>query len=135
MPDRADELVRTTRVVLGHGAWFGLLLGLLLWRLIGGRWALGFGAGTLLGMANLLLLGALAREVVRTSPRRAGRIAALLAVKIPLIYGGLAALILLMAFPPLAIVCGFSLVLVIVILRAAGRALLESGLIGGAGRD
>ena len=76
-----------------------------------------------------------AQQVAEESGDQVGQIVALLAVKIPLVYGGLAALILWKLPPALAIVAGFSLVLVIIVLRAAGRALLDSGLLGGAERD
>lgn len=127
--------VRAVRRILFSCAWFGGLVALALWLFAGGRWALGFAGGALIGIANLLLLATLVREVIRPGRRNVGRIAALLAVKIPLVYGGLAALILWKLPPTLAIVAGFSLILVIIVLRAAGRALLESGLLGGAGRD
>jgi hypothetical protein len=127
--------VRAVRRILISCAWFGGLVLVALWVFAGGPWALGFAGGALIGTANLVLLALLVREIIRPGRRNAGRIAALLAIKIPLVYGGLAALILWKLPPTLAIVSGFSLILIIIILRAAGRALVESGLLGGVEQD
>ncbi len=122
--------LRFIRRIVLTSAWTGALVALLVWTAVGWAWALGFAGGAIIGILNLIFLTALTREVVRTGKRSAGRIAALLAVKIPLIYGGLAALLLWRVLPIAAVVIGFPLVLVVIVLKVAGRALLTSGLFG-----
>ncbi|MCK4412708.1 MAG: hypothetical protein KAY32_04105 [Candidatus Eisenbacteria sp.] len=116
------------RRLLVATACLGGIATLAAWAYLGWPWALGFAGGALIGVLNLVFLTVLAREVLRLGRRRGGRIAALLALKLPLVYGGLAALLLWETTPLVAVVMGFSLVLLVIVLRAAGRALIESGL-------
>jgi len=118
-----DVIRRTLIAVAGLTALLCLVAGVYL----GGAWACGLAAGSAVGMLNLIFLTALVREIVRPGKRHAGRIAALLALKLPVVYGGLA-LLLLWRWPPVAaVVGGFSLVLVVIVLKAGGRALIASG--------
>ena len=123
------------RRVLVTTAILAALVALVLWVYAGWRWAAGFAGGALIGAANLVFLTALVREIVRPGPRARGRIAALLAVKVPVVYGGLVGLLVWKAPPAIAVVIGFSLVLIVIVLKAAGRALLDSGLLSGTPRD
>ncbi len=117
------------RRILVTTAILAALAALGLWVYAGWRWAAGFAGGALIGAVNLVFLTALMREIVRPGRRARGRIAALLAVKVPVVYGGLVALLVWKTPPAIAVVIGFSLVLVVIVLKAAGRALLESGLL------
>jgi F-type H+-transporting ATPase subunit a len=121
--------LHAVRRLLRATAALAAVAGLAAWAYLGWRWALGFTGGALIGMLNIVFLTVLVREVIRIGPRRGGRIAALLALKVPLVYGGLAVLLLWETTPLVAVICGFSLVLLTIVLRAAGRALLESGLL------
>jgi|WetSurMetagenome_2_1015567.scaffolds.fasta_scaffold991531_1 hypothetical protein len=117
------------RRILVTTAILAALVALALWVYAGWRWAAGFAGGAVIGAANLVFLTALVREIVRPGRRARGRIAALLAVKVPVVYGGLAGLLIWKAPPAIAVVIGFTLVLVVIVLKAAGRALLDSGLL------
>jgi len=104
--------------------WLGAVAAILLWAATGGRWALGFGAGAALGVANFLLLAAVMREIVTLERRSRRRIALLVAIKVVVIYGGLALLLVSKLAPILSVVTGFSLVLGVVVLKALGRLLI-----------
>ncbi len=118
------------RRILLTSAWLGALATLAAWAFLGGRWALGFAGGALIGSANLVFLTVLARMVIVPGKRNLPSIAAVLSIKLIAVYGGLAGLLLWRFVPTLAVVCGFSLVLVVITLKAAGRALLASGWLG-----
>ncbi len=113
--------LRYVRRIALTSAWLGALAALLLWVAAGSRWALGFAGGAALGVANLLLLSALIRAIVVLGRRDRRRIAWLLAIKVPLVYGGLAALLLSRFAPPASVVIGFSLFLAVIVLKAIGR--------------
>lgn len=123
---------RMIRAVLITSLWFGAIITVVLWVLAGPRWGLGFVAGGIVGALNLLLLTSIVRQLIRLAPRNAWRIAGLIATKVVLVYGGLAALLLWRICPTPAIVAGFSLTLVVIVLKAAGRALITGSLSGGA---
>jgi len=114
------------RKTLVATAWLGALACLAAWAHYGGRCALGLLGGMFLGAANLVLLAALVRQWIRPGRRSVGRVAALLAVKMLLVYGGLAALLSSRLLPAAAVVIGISLPLVVISLKAGGRALQES---------
>lgn len=125
---RIPELGAIRRILAGTGV-LAIIAAVGAWAHLGAGWAAGLAGGALLGCLNLVFLTALFVEILRPAGRRRGTIAALLAIKVPLVYGGLAALLLWRAIPVLAVVLGFSLVLLVIVLRAAGRALLDSGLL------
>lgn len=118
------------RRILLTSTWFGAIAALAAWVFLGWRWALGFAGGALIGAANLLFLTVLARMVIVPGRRNLPSIAAVLSIKFLAVYGGLAGLLLWRFVPTLAVVCGFSLVLVVITLKAAGRALLSGGRLG-----
>jgi hypothetical protein len=127
----APEAIRR---ILVTSAWFGGLIALAAWVLLGWRWALGFTGGALIGAGNLYFLTVLARIVIVPGRKNLPSILAVVTIKILTIYGGLAGLLLWHLPPTLAVVCGFSLVLAVITLKAAGRALLShGGFKGGAG--
>jgi hypothetical protein len=113
--------LRYVRRIALTSIWLGALAALLLWAGVGPRWALGFAGGATLGVANLLLMSALIREIVTLGERSRRRIVGLLSIKVPLVYGGLAALLLTRIAPATAVVVGFSLVLAVIVLKAIGR--------------
>jgi hypothetical protein len=104
--------------------WLGAVAAILLWAATGGRWALGFAAGAALGVANFLLLAAVIREIVTLEARSRRRIATLVAIKVVLVYGGLALLLVSKQVPVLSAVTGFSLILGVIVLKAVGRILV-----------
>jgi hypothetical protein len=121
---------RDIRTILVTSAWFGGVVTIAAWVYFDWSWALGFASGALVGAANLVFLTALVREVVTPRKRKPARIASLLATKMVVVYGGLAALLLWKRLPTVSVVVGFSLVLIVITLKTAGRALLTSGVLG-----
>ena len=134
----ADDYAFVRRVLI-TSAWLWALVVLAGGVYLGTRWALGFAGGALVGAANLVFLTVLVRETVRLGKRRYGRILAILALKIPIVYGGLAGLLIWRVPATVAVVLGFSLPLIVITLKAAGRAIFQSGLLGrapdGSARD
>jgi hypothetical protein len=116
------ELRYVRRVVLTT-VWLGGLVAILLWASAGPRPAVGFAGGAGLGAVNLILMSALIREIVVLGERSRRRIVRLLAIKVPLVYGGLAVLLITRWAPPVSIVAGFTLVLAVIVLKAIGRLL------------
>jgi hypothetical protein len=129
----ADDYAFVRRVLI-TSAWLGALVVLVGGVYLGTRWGLGFAGGALVGAANLVFLTVLVRETVRLGKRRYGRILAILALKIPIVYGGLAGLLIWRVPATVAVVLGFSLPLIVITLKAAGRAIFQSGLLGRAPR-
>jgi hypothetical protein len=119
----APTELRYVRRIVVTSAWLGGLAAVLLWAGAGPRPAVGFAGGAGLGIANLVLLSALIREIVVLGERSRRRIVRLLAIKVPLVYGGLTALLITRWAPPVAIVAGFTLVLAVIVLKAVGRLL------------
>ncbi|UCF78509.1 MAG: hypothetical protein JSW03_10580 [Candidatus Eiseniibacteriota bacterium] len=88
-----------------------------------------WGGGVLLGATwnslNLLLVAWLVRAVVAAERAVRGRIVALAAVKFPVLYGLGFLLLRSAVFPVGSLVTGFSLVLVVILLKALGAATVE----------
>lgn len=118
------------RRILQTTLWLGALLTLIAWAYLGWRWALAFAGGVCIGGGNLIFLTALARQFLRPGPRDLASLIGLLSMKLVVIYGGLLALLLWKEMPTAGVVCGFSLTLAVITLKAAGRALLASGITG-----
>lgn len=118
------------RRILRTTIWLGVLLALISWAYLGWRWALAFAGGVCIGGGNLIFLTALARQFLRPGPRDLASLIGLLSMKLVVIYGGLLALLLWKEMPTAGVVCGFSLTLAVITLKAAGRALLASGITG-----
>ena len=90
-----------------------------------GLWpALGFFSGGVWGMVNLLLITSLVKLTI--PPEGADVTAALITglVKFPLLYVSGYFLLKVEQFEPLHLLYGFSLILVIIVLKAMGRVLL-----------
>ncbi len=120
----------TVRRVLVTSTWFGAIVALVVWVYLGWPWALGFAAGLVIGMANLYFLATLAQLVFATERRSVSVIVGVFALKALVVYGGLAALLLWDKPPALSVVAGFSAVLLVIVLKAVGRILLDSRLSG-----
>lgn len=122
--------LETIRRVLVTSAWFGAVVALVAWVYLGWPWALGFAGGLAIGMANLYFLATLAQLVLTTERRSKSAIAGVFALKALVVYGGLAGLLLWDTPPALSVVAGFSAVLLVIVLKAVGRALLDTRLFG-----
>lgn len=114
------------RRILVACAWFGAVVALGCWVCLGWEWALGLAGGVVIGAANLVFLAALIRRIMIAERRKPARIALVMAAKIIVVYGGLAALLVWKVPPILGVVSGFTLVLIVITLKAVGRALLGS---------
>jgi hypothetical protein len=124
----------TIRRILITSVWFGGLVALTTWVYLGWRWALGFGGGLIVGMANLYFLSLLTQLLLMAERRSKKAIVGILAGKLIVVYGGLAALLVWDLPPPLSVAAGFSVVLLVIVLKAFGRALLDSRFFGRATR-
>jgi hypothetical protein len=98
-----------------------LLFGLLLLFSVDPGWAAGFTAFGLWSAANLWVLERLLRAAIRPGDRDPVTIAVVAVVKLPILYGGLVALLALGDFPPFSIVAGLSVPLVVIFLKALGH--------------
>jgi hypothetical protein len=99
----------------------GLVVGMAVWAYVGWFEAVGLLAGAVLGSANLWLLWRLAHLIL--TPRR-GPVGAILVaffLKVVGVYGLGAVLLLWVHVPALWFLVGFSLVLLVVVLKALGR--------------
>lgn len=100
-----------------------LLFGLLFLFAIGPRWALGFTALGLWSTANLWVLERLLREAIRPEGRDAVAIGVIAILKLPILYGGLVALLFWGDLPPVSVVLGLSVPMVVIFLKALGAVL------------
>jgi hypothetical protein len=122
---------RAIRRILLPTAWLGLVAAVCAWVYLDWHWALGFVGGIIVGALNLIFLTLLTQQVlVQSGKRNMISIASIVAIKLVLVYGGLAALIMWKLTPTVAVVCGFSLILLVITLKAVGKALVTSGLFG-----
>ena len=112
------------RRILISCAWFGGVVTLVAWVYLGWPWAVALAGGAAIGAANLAFLTALSQQVFAGEKRKTRKIVVLLVTKVLLVFGGLAALLTWDAPPIIGVVCGFSLVLVVITMKAIGRALL-----------
>ncbi len=119
--------VGAIRSILVTCVWFGAIAALAAWISLGGPWALGFLGGAVIGGGNLYLISLLIRRIMDPQKKKLVRTLGLLAIKIVGIYGGLGLLLLWDLTPAASVVCGFSLVLAVIVLKAAGRVLLPRG--------
>lgn len=109
--------LKTTGVVLLIGALFGLYYL--------GVWAsLAFLSGGIWGMVNLMFITGLIRATIRPDGVNTSRALGLAIVKFPLLYAAGYFLLKVPQFDPLHILAGFSLLLLIIVLKVVGRAVL-----------
>jgi len=103
-----------------------LLFGLLLLFAVDPMWAAGFTAFGLWSAANLWVLERLLRAAIRPGGRDPVTIAVVAVVKLPILYGGLVALLALGDFPPFSVLAGLSVPLVVIFLKALGHVVARS---------
>jgi len=106
-------------------ALLGLLGSLFASVYVGWGWALGFLLGAAWGIGNLYLLRALVGKVVSLGGRDTWAIVVLVLIKFPLLYGVGFLVLSRPWYPVWAPVSGFSLSLLVIVLKAMGRALLH----------
>ncbi len=83
-------------------------------------------AGAAWGCLNLLVTGHFVRTLVAAVKPRKLRVLVLSFIKFPLLYGAGFLLLRVGVFPPESLVSGFSLVLLIIVLKALGASVAES---------
>lgn len=109
--------LKTTGVVLLIVALFGLYYV--------GLWpSLAFLSGGIWGMVNLMFITGLIRATIRPDGVDTPKAVGLAIIKFPLLYGAGYFLLKVPQFEPLHIMAGFSLLLVIIVLKVVGRAVL-----------
>ncbi len=115
--DFVQRTLRTTGVVLlvillPSTYYFGIFPALAVFS--GGVW----------GMINLLFLSALVRNTIRTGNIDKAKALGLLLVKFPLLYFAGYCLLMIEHFQPVPLVIGFSMLLVVMVLKVVARSLL-----------
>lgn len=117
-PDFIQRTLKTTGVVLAVVFAFGSIY----WGIYP---ALAILSGGIWSMVNLIFLSALVRTAFR--PEGADKLAVLgLAfVKFPLLYATLYFLFTIKVFPPIPMIIGVSMVLAVMVLKAAARAMFN----------
>lgn len=109
--------LKTTGVVLLVGSLFGLYYV--------GLWpSLAFLSGGIWGMVNLIFITGLIRATIRPGGVDTPKAVGLAIVKFPLLYGAGYFLLKVPQFEPLHILAGFSLLLIVIVLKVVGRAIL-----------
>ena len=109
--------LKTTGVVLLTAALFGLYYF--------GLWpSLAFLSGGIWGMVNRIFITGLIRVTIRPEGVDISKAIGLGIVKFPLLYGAGYFLLKVPQFEPLHLLAGFSLLLIIIVLKVVGRAIL-----------
>ncbi len=106
---------------------FGLLVALATASLAGPRAAAAFAGGAAWSLVNLGVIGVIVRTVIVPPgrPRARRRLVAALVVKVPLLYGAGAAMLVWGRLPAGWLVTGFTWPFVVLFLKALGRVLLR----------
>jgi hypothetical protein len=102
----------------------GAVIAIIAWARFGPAPAAAFVAGCAWSLANLYLLRALVGSVFHEPERRKLKIAALLVVKVPVLYGLGYVLLLWGRLPVGALLAGFAWPLCVIVLKAAGRLIM-----------
>jgi len=113
------------RRVLITTSWLGVLVALCVAVYIGLPKAAAWGAGLLLGIANLLSLNGLFKEMLRPAGGRTKALIAYVALKFPAIYLAGALALIKLRLDPLYLLAGFSLFLAVSLLKVLGRLVLS----------
>ncbi len=108
--------IKTTSIVLVIVLSFGLMY-------LGVYPALALFSGGVWGVLNLMFLSILVQQTIKPGEINKAKVALLLMVKFPLLYAAGYALLVIDVFDQLFLVAGFSLVLVIIVLKVVGRAM------------
>ncbi|UCG60370.1 MAG: hypothetical protein JSV52_08520 [Candidatus Zixiibacteriota bacterium] len=109
--------LKTTGVVLLIGAAFGLYY-------LGPWPSLAFLSGGTWGMVNLIFITGLVRVTIRPEGVDTQKALGWAIIKFPLLYGAGYFLLKVPQFEPLHLLAGFSLLLLIIVLKVVGRAIL-----------
>ena len=124
-PQRPNEPVRLDEAFLRRvhqlNVALSLLFGLLLVFTVDPRWAAGFTATGLWSAANLWALERLLRASIRPAGRDPVTIVVIAVLKLPILYGGLVAMLIWADFPPVSVAVGLSVPLIVIFLRALGH--------------
>lgn len=91
-------------------------------------YSLGIFVGVLWGCANLWFIRQFIVNYITPGERDAMKLALFALIKFPVLYGLGFLLLWLQWFPVVSFVIGFSLILVVVVLKALGKLVIESGL-------
>ena len=91
-------------------------------------YSLGIFVGTLWGCANLWFIRQFIVNYITPGERDAMKLALFALIKFPVLYGLGFLLLWLGWFPVVSFVIGFSLILVVVVLKALGKLVIEGGL-------
>ena len=115
-----DRTLRTTGIVLLIFLPFGLYY-------LGVYPTLAAFSGGVWGLLNLIFISALVRSTIRPEAVSKFQVIGIAVFKFPLLYGAGYFLTQVKHFDPLYLLAGFSLLLVIVVLRAIGAAMMQAG--------
>lgn len=113
-----DRSLRTTGVISLLALIFGTVY-------YGFQPALSVFTGIIWGMVNLYFLSLLVRSTLKTGEIDKMTALVLLFIKFPLLYTSGYLMIVSDYFSPLLLLCGFTLVLLVIVLKAFGRAILK----------
>ena len=112
-----DRTLRTTGIVLLIFLPFGLYY-------LGVYPSLAVFSGGVWGMLNLMFISALVRSAIRPEAINKLQVIGIAVFKFPLLYGAGYFLLKVPQFEPLHIMAGFSLLLIVIVLKVVGRAVL-----------
>ncbi|MCD6250111.1 MAG: hypothetical protein J7J98_07280 [candidate division Zixibacteria bacterium] len=115
-----DRTLRTTGVVLLIFLPFGLYY-------LGVYPTLAAFSGGVWGLLNLIFISALVRSTIRPEAVNKFQVIGIAVFKFPLLYGSGYFLTQVKQFDPLYLLAGFSLLLVVIVLRAIGAAMMQAG--------
>lgn len=117
---------RFIRRVLWTTAWFGGVAFICIAAYANLPKGLAWGAGVILGLANLFFLDGLIAEMLRPEGGRAGVLIAYVLLKFPAVYVVGAAALIRFRLDPVFVLAGFSTFLLVALLKVLGRLLLTS---------
>ena len=115
-----DRTLKTTGIVLLIFLPFGVYY-LGIWP------ALAVFSGGVWGMVNLIFISALVRATIKPGKPDRMKVLGLAVFKFPLLYLSGYALLKIPQFTPLCLLCGFSSVLVMIVLKGVGIAMMSAG--------
>ena len=114
-----DRTLKTSGVLLLIFLPFGLFY-------VGAYLTLAIFSGGVWGMLNLMFISALVRSTIKPGQVDRGRAFGLALFKFPLLYASLYALMKIPHFDPLYLGVGLSTVLIVIVLKVAGRVLIAA---------
>lgn len=84
-------------------------------------------SGGVWGMLNMILISALVRSTLRPDGINKWQVLGVVVLKFPLLYGSGYFLTQIRQFDPVWLLAGFSLVMVVIVLKAVGAAMMQAG--------